>query len=96
MARLSACSGRVRQWYRYTNRPITFAGKNSVTVPAGQSVWSDSVALPFVKKGNELRGRKLAAVSFHVPGTSGPMTWHAKAMQSCRVQKFVTPHETYS
>ena len=28
-----------------------------------------------------LRGRKLA-VSFHVAGESGPMTWHAKALQT--------------
>ena len=67
-----------------TNRPITFGGKNSVTVAPGDSVWSDAVNLPFVSKGNELRGRKLA-VSFHVAGTSGPMTWHAKALQSSYV-----------
>ena len=67
-----------------TNRPITFGGKNSITVAPGESVWSDAVNLPFVSKGNELRGRKLA-VSFHVAGTSGPMTWHAKALQSSYV-----------
>jgi lysophospholipase L1-like esterase len=58
-----------------TNRAITFGGKNSAT---------DAVALPFVNKGSELRGRKLA-VSFHVAGASGPMTWHAKALQSSYV-----------
>jgi len=67
-----------------TNRAITFCGKPAVTVPAGESAWSDPVALPFVKPGNELRGRKLA-VSFHVVGESGPMTWHAKALQSSYV-----------
>jgi len=67
-----------------TNRAITFGGKNSVTVAPGESVWSDAVTLPFVTKGSELRGRKLA-VSFHVAGSSGPMTWHAKAMQSSYV-----------
>src|SRR5258708_13590898 len=67
-----------------TNRAITFGGKESVTVAPGESVWSDAVALPFVNKGNELRGRKLA-VSFHVAGASGPMTWHAKALQSSYV-----------
>ena len=67
-----------------TNRAVTFGGKRSVTVPAGASVWSDAVALSFVKPGNELRGRKLA-VSFHVAGNSGPMTWHAKALQSSYV-----------
>ena len=69
-----------------TNRAVKFGGKNAVTVAPGDSVWSDSVALPFVKKGVELRGRKLA-VSFHVAGDSGPMTWHAKALQS----SYVTP-----
>ena len=67
-----------------SNRAVTFGGKKSVTVAAGESVWSDTVTLPFVKAGNELRGRKLA-VSFHVAGTSGPMTWHAKALQSSYV-----------
>jgi len=67
-----------------TNRAITFGGKNSVTVAPGESVWSDAVTLPFVTKGSELRGRKLA-VSFHVAGSSGPMSWHAKAMQSSYV-----------
>ena len=67
-----------------TNRAITFGGKKGVTVAPGESVWSDAVTLPFVTKGSELRGRKLA-VSFHVAGSSGPMTWHAKAMQSSYV-----------
>ena len=64
-----------------TNRAITFGGKRSVTVAPGESVWSDAVALPFVNEDKELRGRKLA-VSFHVVGNSGPMTWHAKSLQS--------------
>jgi hypothetical protein len=44
-------------------------------------VWSDPVALPFVPDpaAVELVGRKLA-VSFHIIGESGPMTWHAKAL----------------
>ena len=67
-----------------TNRAITFGSKPSITVAAGQSVWSDPVTLPFVTSGSELRGRKLA-VSFHIAGTSGPMTWHAKALQSSYV-----------
>jgi lysophospholipase L1-like esterase len=64
-----------------TNRRATFGGKNSVTVEAGRSVYSDAVELGFVKGANDplLDGRKLA-VSFHVVGQSGPMTWHAKAL----------------
>ena len=66
-----------------TNRPVTFGGKRSVTVPPGDSVWSDGTALSFVRDGTspDLAGRKLA-VSFHVAGESGPMTWHAKALQT--------------
>ena len=69
-----------------TNRPLTFAGKKAVTVPPGALVWSDPVALPFVHDpaGPDLAGRNLA-VSFHIPGDSGPMTWHAKAMTTSYV-----------
>jgi lysophospholipase L1-like esterase len=72
-----------------TNRPVRFAGRESVTVAAGASVVSDPVELAFVpdRAANELAnlsGRKLA-VSFHVVGESGPMTWHAKALQTSYV-----------
>jgi len=71
-----------------TNRPVTFGGKPSVTIAPGQSTWSDPAGLPFVRGPAEpaLRGRKLA-VSFHVNGTSGPMTWHAKALTT----SYLTP-----
>ena len=71
---------------RGSNRPVTFAGKASVTVPPGQSAWSDAVSLGFVRDPDaaELAGRKLA-VSFHVAGESGPMTWHAKALTTSYV-----------
>jgi lysophospholipase L1-like esterase len=64
-----------------TNHPVRFGGAGGVTVAPGQSVWSDPVALPFVHGGADpnLAGRKLA-VSFHIAGESGPMTWHAKAL----------------
>jgi lysophospholipase L1-like esterase len=67
-----------------TNRPVTFNGGKRITVQPGQWVWSDAVSLPFVRPGHELRGRKLA-VSFHIDGASGPMTWHAKALQTSYV-----------
>ena len=71
-----------------TNRLVTFADKDSVTVPPGTSVWSDPVELSFVHDSSalELMGRKLA-VSFHVADESGLMTWHAKALQT----SFVSP-----
>lgn len=69
-----------------TNRALTFGGKSRVTLAPGQSAWSDAVTLPFVRDpaSPDLAGRKLA-VSFHVVGESGPMTWHAKALQSSYV-----------
>src|SRR4051812_20505830 len=67
-----------------SNRPVTFRGQKSVTLAPGESAWSDAVVLPFVRKDADLRGRKLA-VSFHIGEASGPMTWHAKALQSSYV-----------
>jgi lysophospholipase L1-like esterase len=68
-----------------SGRAVSFGGKPAITIAPGQSAWSDPVTLPFVK-GNaaELAGRKLA-VSFHVAGDSGPMTWHAKALTTSYV-----------
>jgi len=57
---------------RGTNRGVRFQGKPSVTIAPGEIVYSDPVTLN--KPGARL------AVSFHVDGKSGPMTWHAKAI----------------
>ena len=59
-----------------TNRGVTFAGKPSVTIGPGEWTWSDAVAVSLPGPGD---GRKLA-VSFHVVGDSGPMTWHSKGL----------------
>ena len=66
-----------------SNRAITFSGGASVTIPAGTFVHSDPVKLEYVSDPDRffLEGKKLA-VSFHVAGTSGPMTWHSKAVQT--------------
>jgi lysophospholipase L1-like esterase len=66
-----------------TNRPVTFDGAVAVTVAPGTWVWSDPVAPGFLADPDAtgLAGRKLA-VSFHVVGESGPMSWHAKALQT--------------
>jgi lysophospholipase L1-like esterase len=71
-----------------TNRPLAFAGKAIVTLAPGEMAWSDAVDLPFARNpdASELVGRKLA-VSFHIVGESGPMTWHAKALTT----SYVTP-----
>jgi lysophospholipase L1-like esterase len=66
-----------------TNKPVTFAGKKRVSIAPGESKWSDAVLLPFARnpKAGALAGRKVA-VSFHVAAESGPLTWHAKALQT--------------
>ncbi|MBL6077688.1 lysophospholipase [Belnapia sp. T18] len=66
-----------------SNQPVRFAGRDSLTLPPGDSAWSDPVALAFVPEAGAgtMQGRKLA-VSLHVAGESGPMTWHAKALQT--------------
>ena len=71
-----------------SNQRVRFSGQDRLTLAPGESAWSDPVALPFVREPDaaSLAGRKLA-VSFHVAGESGPMTWHAKALQS----SYLTP-----
>jgi len=66
-----------------TNSRVLFRSKRSITIEPGALVYSDEVKLNFVKNASDplLDGRKLA-VSFHVAGGSGPMTWHAKALQT--------------
>jgi lysophospholipase L1-like esterase len=73
-----------------TNRPLMFAdGKSKqLTLAPGASAWSDPVTLSWVTGSKDplIDGRKLA-VSFHIVGASGPMTWHAKALQT----SYLTP-----
>ncbi|MSO90699.1 MAG: lysophospholipase [Acetobacteraceae bacterium] len=71
-----------------TNQLVRFNGVEAITIAAGKMAWSDPVELPFVDNPDNplLRGRNLA-VSFHVAGASGPMTWHAKALAT----SYVTP-----
>lgn len=61
-----------------TNRAVMFQGKATVTIAPGEFVWSDPVRMPLFGA-REFAGRKLA-ISFHIAGESGPMTWHAKAL----------------
>jgi lysophospholipase L1-like esterase len=65
-----------------TNRRVTFSGgRRALTLAAGASSFSDPVALFSGRRVDHrgLAGRRLA-VSFHVVGSTGPMTWHAKAL----------------
>ena len=69
-----------------TSRVIRFGGQPRVTVEAGSAAWSDAIDLRFAGNPADplLQGRKLA-ITFHVAGESGPMTWHAKALQTSYV-----------
>ena len=71
-----------------SNRPVTFGRGGSVTIPAGQLAYSDAVDLDYVSDEARfyLEGKKMA-VSFHVVGQSGLMTWHAKSLQTSYVTK---------
>lgn len=59
---------------------VTFNGAKSITIPAGQEVWSDAVRLRWVRDADDpgVQGRNLA-VSYSVEGDSGPMTYHSGA-----------------
>lgn len=63
-----------------TSVDLRFRGNRSITIPAGQQVYSDPVELPFVSatQPQALEGRNLA-ISFAVEGSSGPMSHHGTA-----------------
>ena len=71
-----------------TNRQVRFErGRTSVTIAAGGAAWRVTRSiLGFVKSPADplLAGRKLV-VSFHAVGSTGPMTWHAKALTTSYV-----------
>jgi lysophospholipase L1-like esterase len=71
---------------RGTSTRVTFDRNRTVTLAPGASMFSDPVTLDFVRPAHMtlLAGRKLA-VSFHAPGPTGPMTWHAKALTTSYV-----------
>ncbi|MEA2171355.1 MAG: hypothetical protein QOF76_4655 [Solirubrobacteraceae bacterium] len=55
-----------------SSRSLTFGGASSLTIPAGEEAISDPVDLA-TETGQDL------AITFHVVGESGPMTWHGSA-----------------
>ena len=62
---------------------VTFGGKKSVTIPAGDRVFSDEITLSWVGGADDraVQGRNLA-ISYAVKGDSGPMTYHSGANQT--------------
>ena len=80
-----------------TNRPVTVRGQTTVTVPPGQSALTDPIPLPFANptsanptRANPILANRKLAVSFHVQGESGPITWHAKALTT----SYLTPPDS--
>jgi lysophospholipase L1-like esterase len=61
-----------------TDHPVTFGGSGSITVPAGGTAESDTVTMTVPALTN-------LAVSFFVPGNTGPSTEHQLAMQTAYV-----------
>jgi lysophospholipase L1-like esterase len=64
-----------------TKAGVRFGGSDHVTVQPGQWVWSDPVTLAIPSAPSTITSGRKLAVSFHVDD-SGPMTWHAKALQT--------------
>ena len=64
-----------------TNHAVSFGGLRGVIIPPGEVAWSDPVMVDPAPAGARL------AVSFHVIGDSGPMTWHAKALTTSYVSR---------
>jgi lysophospholipase L1-like esterase len=71
-----------------TLTPLTFGGSRSVTIPAGQEMWSDGVRLSWVRGADDplIEGRNLA-ISYSIQGDSGHMTYHSGA----NTTSYVTP-----
>lgn len=67
-----------------TNRRVSFdGGVPSAAIAPGARAWTDPVALDYVTSAEQpdLAGRNLA-VSVHVAGASGRMTWHSSAFRT--------------
>jgi hypothetical protein len=69
-----------------TNTEVKFKGRNFVTIPAGQEMWSDPVKIGWGEALSDdgdvrrLEGRNLA-ISIYVPGAEGTLTYHNTALQ---------------
>ena len=63
-----------------TDRALTFSGPNSVTVPPGALVVSDSVKL-------DVPALSDLAVSLYLPGPTGQATWHAAGLSTNYISK---------
>lgn len=55
-----------------TNRPVTFGGRDFVTIAPGRAAWSDPIP-------GKITGRSDVVVSFYVPGSIRHVTGHERA-----------------
>jgi lysophospholipase L1-like esterase len=69
----AAFAGRGAQIVAGTEKPVTFAGRPNVVIPAGEERWSDPVAQALV-------AGQPVAISFVAPGVAAT-TWHKIASQ---------------
>jgi len=58
-----------------TDRPVTFGGATSTTIPAGGLAVSDQVSFAVAASAD-------VAVSFYLPGATGPSTYHQTGQQT--------------
>lgn len=58
-----------------SHREVTFDGNTSVSIPAGQEIWSDPVKF-------NLNDNTPIAISTYVSNQTGPTTWHMRSMQT--------------
>lgn len=58
-----------------TDTKVTFEGKQKVTIPPGEKVFSDAIPL-------KVKRSKNIAVSLYVDKESGPATWHPRSIQT--------------
>lgn len=70
-----ALSGGENKTISGTSSSVTFGGKESVTIPAGEEIFSDAISFNVVDEHD-------LAVSVYVPESTGKTTWHALSNQT--------------
>jgi lysophospholipase L1-like esterase len=56
-----------------SNRQVSFDGQKEIQLQPGETRWTDPIPLPDTPS-------QTLAVSFHIVGNSGPLSWHATAL----------------
>lgn len=70
-----ALSGGENKTIAGTSSSVTFGGKTSVTIPAGEEIFSDAISF-------NVTDEQDLAVSVYVLESTGPATWHALSNQT--------------